>query len=968
MMYTDSTGHPTGQEASPRRSLTVTALIGVACLLLAPSVLARHDDSGCGTTPATANEALFLHKQSERLRKSRPAALAATPSTAGRDIGDVAIIEDTGGIVERLNQFNLDGASLTFTPSSGATTYRYAVGPPAYEAAAASLSTPLIALGDDDFREMPLPFAFPFFGASYNKVFVNSDGDLTFGIGENASAGRSAGRVTGGPPRIAALFDDLDPSRAPGSVRMFADATHAVFSWVAVPEYGQFGSRANQTFQVKLFADGRIAMAYAGVTPSQAVVGISPGNATGTSSLVSLRNDPPADYSGAVLERFGDTLEIDTVLVAQRFYQTHQDAYDYLVIYNNMNIDAMIGAVAYESTVRSSGLGYGYPVADAGPQYGSASRLKSVLNMGELSQYPLDPTALVPKRSASRDTPLTVLGHEAGHLFMALASVRDPNDAAARPMLGFGGVHWSFVFNSEASLDEGEQITDRGPAVSPRFLTTAVTLGYSPLDQYLMGFRAPKDVPDTFVVTDYSDVAPVWHPSTGNGFEGNRRNISVDDLIQAEGRRTPDFTVAQRRYRFAFILVTPAGQPVPPEDVQQVDTYRREFAAFFAQAANGNATADTVLAKSLKLSLFPAAGVMAGGTATATLTLQTPSNVDLTVEVRAPNAFARTPATVTIPAGAVSAAFTLTGARTGVEDLLLVPGDPSYETAYARVQVSDAAAAKLVAIASTPDAIVVRLSDVNALPYPGARIAAQASGGGIVTPAIGVTDAQGRATFRWTLASGPASQLRLALEAAPSVGLTFNAGAASPVIASVVNAASFVKGISPRSLETIFGANLTGGKTVQAPFPWPLELAGVAVTLNGSPLPLSYVSDSQINFYVPETARLGAGMIAMTSANGSASLPVTVTSSQPGIFAVLPTAPVQPGDYLEIYATGLGLAQTVIVYFGAIPALSVYAGPAPGFLGLDQVNVQVPRGLSGAQSVVIAIGNSVSNAIGITVR
>ena len=28
-------------------------------------------------------------------------------------------------------------------------------------------------------------------------------------------------------------------------------------------------------------------------------------------------------------------------------------------------------------------------------------------------------------------------------------------------MLGFGGAHWSFVFNSEASLDEGEQITDR---------------------------------------------------------------------------------------------------------------------------------------------------------------------------------------------------------------------------------------------------------------------------------------------------------------------------------------------------------------------------------------------------------------------------------------------------------------------------------------------------------------------------
>jgi len=62
-----------------------------------------------------------------------------------------------------------------------------------------------------------------------------------------------------------------------------------------------------------------------------------------------------------VAERFGDTLAIDIVTVAQQFYRTHEDAYDYLAIYNNMDIPAMPGAVAYESTVRSSGTGYGYP-------------------------------------------------------------------------------------------------------------------------------------------------------------------------------------------------------------------------------------------------------------------------------------------------------------------------------------------------------------------------------------------------------------------------------------------------------------------------------------------------------------------------------------------------------------------------------------------------------------------------------
>ena len=96
------------------------------------------------------------------------------------------------------------------------------------------------------------------------------------------------------------------------------------------------------------------------------------------------------------------------------------------------------------------------------------------MNMGKLDSYPLDANAIVPVRFAAKDTALTVLGHEAGHLFLAFASVPDPVNPAARPMIGYQGVHWSFVFNSEASLDEGEQITDLGGG---RFVTAAVTQG-----------------------------------------------------------------------------------------------------------------------------------------------------------------------------------------------------------------------------------------------------------------------------------------------------------------------------------------------------------------------------------------------------------------------------------------------------------------------------------------------------------
>src|SRR5262249_5915735 len=149
-------------------------------------------------------------------------------------------------------------------------------------------------------------------------------------------------------------------------------------------------------------------------------------------------------------------------------------------------------------------------------------------NMGYLELYATDINGAVAGRETAHDTPLTVLGHEAGHLFNAFASIRDPSDPSNKIMLGFGGVHWSFTFNSEASLDEGEQILDRGAGFSPRFVTAAITQNYSPLDQYLMGFRPASGVPPTFAVTG-SGASPLGHPLTGISLSGNRLDITVDD-------------------------------------------------------------------------------------------------------------------------------------------------------------------------------------------------------------------------------------------------------------------------------------------------------------------------------------------------------------------------------------------------------------------------------------------------------
>jgi hypothetical protein len=86
----------------------------------------------------------------------------------------------------------------------------------------------------------------------------------------------------------------------------------------------------------------------------------------------------------------------------------------------------------------------------------------------------------------------------------------------------------------------------------------ATVQGYAALDQYLMGFRAPEEVAPTFVVLN-SGVDSGRSPQTGIGFNGQRLDVPIENVVQTMGRRTPDSTVAQRRFRFAFVLVIPKG-------------------------------------------------------------------------------------------------------------------------------------------------------------------------------------------------------------------------------------------------------------------------------------------------------------------------------------------------------------------------------------------------------------------------
>lgn len=198
-----------------------------------------------------------------------------------------------------------------------------------------------------------------------------------------------------------------------------------------------------------------------------------------------------------------------------------------------------------------------------------------------------------------------------------------------------------------------------------------------------------------------------------------------------------------------------------------------------------------------------------------------------------------------------------------------------------------------------------------------------------------------------------------------------------PVLAEgtpVVNAASFQPALAPGALVSIFGQALANGTAQASGFPLPTNMGGSTVTLNGKALSLVFVSPNQINAALPLDAPTGPATVRVTTAGGFSEVKINISDTAPAIFPfaithingslVSATAPAQPGETIVIYMTGLGQVNgsvaagqpspsspllsataTVEVDLGDTNPVTVipgFAGLAPGFVDVYQVNVTIP--------------------------
>jgi hypothetical protein len=117
---------------------------------------------------------------------------------------------------------------------------------------------------------------FRFQGQNYNSVFVNSNGSLTFGAGDTSFDGNVPDFLAG-PPRIAPLWTDLDPTGLlgnPGLVVVDANARPAAVHYISVSEF--FSSTPNY-FTAELGEQGKVALKWGPTARGAALVGTTPG-------------------------------------------------------------------------------------------------------------------------------------------------------------------------------------------------------------------------------------------------------------------------------------------------------------------------------------------------------------------------------------------------------------------------------------------------------------------------------------------------------------------------------------------------------------------------------------------------------------------------------------------------------------------------------------------------------------------
>jgi uncharacterized protein (TIGR03437 family) len=242
----------------------------------------------------------------------------------------------------------------------------------------------------------------------------------------------------------------------------------------------------------------------------------------------------------------------------------------------------------------------------------------------------------------------------------------------------------------------------------------------------------------------------------------------------------------------------------------------------------------------------------------------------------------------------------------------------------------------------------------------------------------------GNSVFTRTLAplANGNAVIALTISGFTALAWNFDAAVVAPSISNIVNAASLDSQVAPGSLVSVFGNNLSPTSVATSQIPLPTAIGQSCLTANGLAIPMLFASPQQINAQLPLYLAGSVTMTLYTPGGSSGDYHLNVQPVAPAVFQsgtagpltgiptvvkasnqqlVTPSNPIHGGDWITIYATGLGITSPAVaaglpapysppalalvapdVSLGGMPLAVSYAGLAPGEVGVYQINVQAP--------------------------
>jgi len=552
--------------------------------------LRRSGRPGACATGEALDAYLELRERSAAARRAgeRRALLGGPAVTA---LGGLLVIEDDGTLTDSNggSVFDIDRSTLRFDPV------------PAQPGAFLAQRIPvefepdlgrLAASFGSSWGELAiaLPVPFPFGNASYETVYATSDIGVFFQSQPPNSPGfqySQADLLSSDEPRITPLLRD-GPWIWADLIDLYLDYDDVLqvttITWHERTTSPQSNPDLDRHFQLRLHASGRIEISYPvarAFNTFGAVQVVSPGPPGPTLEDVStLSSDPTPVRHVRQAFTFPTLLPfaVESLLTAQ--FGFGDENLDALAIYQNFYTEITFYAGAYHTNGRAGADGIGR----------SGSKQTSLLHMNHIGlSWNL-------RDDGSR---MSVLNHEFGHRWLYFVRGVGPSRNGAHPAqnshLPAEHTWWSA---GDASCMGGTRWTENGDGTftSPAHRTY---YSYSPVELYLMGFLPPELVPSWWYVGDQPALTAPYYPPVDGTFAGTRVDLSVGDIVAAEGPRMPAYPGTQREFRAAFVLLTRPENPPSAADLADVRHKMELWSAVWRQTVCGEASVETELAEIL---------------------------------------------------------------------------------------------------------------------------------------------------------------------------------------------------------------------------------------------------------------------------------------------------------------------------------------------------------------------------------